>query len=230
VGLAVAHEDLVDTVVLVELDDRVAAVWRTILGSQADDLADLILSFDLTRQNVLSLLEQRSQSELERAFATIVRNRVSHGGGLGPGSGLLRRGENGNGLHSRWYPQTLALRIQTISDMRNRIAFVQRDGMEVIEDNVDCTDTLFFIDPPYTASDSGPGRRLYVHSELDHRSLFELASDISGGFLMTYNDDPRVRSLVEEFGMEALPVPMCNRHHQHVSELLISRDMSWLSS
>lgn len=56
VGLTVAFEELAEHVVLVELDRQVAAVWETILGGEAEWLADRILSFDLTHENARSTL------------------------------------------------------------------------------------------------------------------------------------------------------------------------------
>ena len=48
------------------------------------------------------------------------------------GAGLLKRGENGKGLASRWYPETLSDRIQALREIRHRVAFEQSDALEVI--------------------------------------------------------------------------------------------------
>src|SRR5438876_9112241 len=48
VGLAIAELDLADHVTLVEIDPDVAAVWKVILGKQANLFVDRICSFNLT--------------------------------------------------------------------------------------------------------------------------------------------------------------------------------------
>jgi DNA adenine methylase len=52
VGLTAAFEGLAGRVVLAELDADVAAAWQTIFSDDNDWLAERILSFDLTEENV----------------------------------------------------------------------------------------------------------------------------------------------------------------------------------
>lgn len=56
VGLTAAFEGLVDIVTLVELDDDVAGVWRTILSPNAPHLADAVLNFEFSPQAVERVL------------------------------------------------------------------------------------------------------------------------------------------------------------------------------
>lgn len=51
---------------------------------------------------------------------------------MAEGAGLVKTGENGRGLNSRWYPETLARRIQEISGLRERFSFVEGDAFEVV--------------------------------------------------------------------------------------------------
>jgi len=103
-----------------------------LLGRQAKWLADQILTFDLTRQNVIDTLRRKPTSQRERAFAVILRNRVQRGGIMAEGAGLVKTGENGRGLNSRWYPETLARRIQEIAGLRELFSFVEGDAFEVV--------------------------------------------------------------------------------------------------
>jgi len=102
VGLTAGFEGHADHVVLVERDGNIAAVWNTILGGQAKWLADQILNFDLTRANVTAVRNKEPATQRERAFAVILRNRVQRGGIMAEGAGLVKTGENGRGLNSRW--------------------------------------------------------------------------------------------------------------------------------
>ena len=106
VSLTAVAEKRVREALMVELDEDIAAVWQTLLGNDAQWFADKIVSFSVTKSNVESLLARKPSSVREKAFAVLVKNRVSHGGILANGAGLLKHGENGKGLLSRWYPQT----------------------------------------------------------------------------------------------------------------------------
>lgn len=227
VSLTAAFENLTPQVTMVELDGDVAAVWQTILSGDAAWLAEKIASFSLTPECVQSALERTPQSTPERAFQTLLRNRVNHGGILAPGCGKIKHGENGKGIASRWYPQTLRARILNIAAIAPKIRFVHGDGIAVMRENADRTGTVFFLDPPYTAAGKRAGARLYAHNELDHEELFQTARRVAGDFLMTYDNAEGVRRLAERHGFVSLPIPMKNTHHAEMTELLIGRDLSW---
>ena len=224
VGLTAGFEGLADHVVLVERDPNIAAVWNTILGGQSKWLANQILNFELTRENVTSILGENPASQRERAFAVILRNRVQRGGIMAEGAGLVKTGENGRGLNSRWYPQTLARRLLEIADVRERFSFMEADGFEVIRRYVDDESVAFFVAPPYTVA----SRRLYTHWEIDHEKLFVLLAKARGDVLMTYDNTLEISSLATEFGFEAQAIAMKNTHHAKMNELLIGKDLSWL--
>lgn len=228
VGLAVAFEDLADRATLVEIDPEIAAVWHTILNGDAAWLAARIRSFDLNAASARAIIDDPSNRIQDRAFRTLLRNRVNHGGILAPGVGMLKTGENGKGIQSRWYPETLAKRIEAIASHRDELTFLEADGLEVMENNLACDQTVLFIDPPYTAAGKRAGARLYTHSALNHERLFKLASQIQGDFLMTYNDADGVRELAMKHGFETRAIAMKNTHHAKMTELLIGRNLSWV--
>lgn len=231
VGLTAAFEELAEHVVLVELDKQVAAVWQTILGGDAEWLADRVLSFDLTHANAREVLAQTEGGTRELAFRTILKNRTFHGGILAPGATFIKHGENGKGLASRWYAETLAARITAIGEIRQRFTFICGDGIEVMQQHAKKKRAAFFIDPPYTAGGSNgkrAGTRLYVHHELDHERLFEMARRVLGDVLLTYDDAPDVRDLAARHCFEFEPIAMKNTHHAKMTELLIGRDLAWL--
>lgn len=228
VGLTVAAEELADHIVLVELDDDVASVWKTIIEGDGKWLANEIVDFQLSRESVTEVLERTAGTTKQRAFRTIVRNRVSRGGILASNAGLIKSGENGKGLGSRWYPETLKDRIDDIVEIRNRITFIHGDGIEAIEQNIEKQNVAFFVDPPYTAAGKKSGSRLYTHSQLDHKKLFDLVEKIKGDFLMTYNNAQEIQNLAEEHGLETHPIAMRNTHNAELTELLIGRDFRWI--
>jgi DNA adenine methylase len=224
VSLSALFENLVHKVVLVEKDPDVAAVWDVIVYGDGLRLANDILTYDLTIEAVKDLLAREPQGRFERAFATLVRNRVQHGGILAAGASMLNKGENGKGIRSRWYPNTLRKRIQAIVYTRQDISFIKGDGIEFIRYNAHRPETAFFIDPPYTVA----GRRLYTHSEIDHRKLFEVAKTIRGDFIMTYDNATEIKELAKEFGFKTALIPMKNTHHEIMNELIVGKNLNWL--
>jgi DNA adenine methylase len=230
ISLTVAAEGLADHVLMVELDADVAAVWQAIItDGDGPWLADQIVSFQLTSTTVAEELSREPADNRARAWRTLLKNRVNRGGILAPGAGLIRYGEDGKGLASRWYPQTLARRILELHRIRQRITFRQDDGLSIMREYGDSADSIF-IDPPYTAGGKRAGTRLYTHNKLDHQALFSIAQSMAGDVLMTYDNDPEVVTLAGRHGFATAAIPMKNTHHAAMTELLIGRSLDWLAT
>ena len=230
IGLTCAAEKLSSSVHINELDPIVAAVWHTILSDDYEWLCNRITTFDLTYDNVVEVLSKDTEDTRSRAFKTILRNRCGHGGILAEGGGLLKHGENGRGISSRWYPTTLDRRIRTINAMKDIITFTQEDALDVINKYSDDNSVSYFVDPPYTAGKNGKraGKRLYRYSEIDHESLFQIMSEVKGDYLITYDNDPEVLELATINGMKTALIPMKNTHNTTMNELIISNTMQWM--
>lgn len=230
ISLTVGFEALATAVTMVELDKEVAAVWETILGPDCEWLVEQILSFTMTVDNVRAALESTDADTKAIAFRTILKNRTFHGGILAAGSGLIKHGEAGKGVASRWYPETLARRLREIHSHREVFEFVHGDGLQSLRKFARRTRAAFFIDPPYTAGRKGKraGKRLYNHNELKHEELFRIAKSLKGDFLMTYDNDEEVKALASEFGFDTDLIPMKNTHHAEMTELVIGRDLDWV--
>ncbi len=227
-SLTAVFEGRCDRAVMCELDEDVAALW-TLIFSDARWLVDRILSFQMTASNVDHVVARRSLSIRDRGFATLVLNRVRRGGILASGASFMREGENGRGLSSRWYPETLARRILEIHQRKELFDFIHGDGFSVIERFSGVPNAVYFVDPPYTAGGKRAGRRLYAHNEMDHRRLFRAMQSVQGAFLMTYDDAPEVRDLAAECEFPVRSVPMKNTHHCTKYELLVTPAWySWL--
>ncbi len=222
-GLTVIMEDLADRLILNELDPNVAAVWREIVDASGDALAQRILDFKLSHCSVIEALGKTPSSNLDLAFQTILRNRVQRGGILAPGAGLIKNGENGRGLGSRWYPETLARRIRAIGAFRDRIEFSQMDALQLLPHYLKDASATFFIDPPYTAGGKSAGSRLYSVNKLNHAALYQLMRSAQGDVMMTYDDSKEVRELAKLFDFAIHTVPMKNSHHTEMRELILLR-------
>ena len=136
---------------------------------------------------------------------------------------MMREGESGKGISSRWYPATLAKRIRDIDSIRNRLTFQHEDAFDVINSFQGRKDVVFFVDPPYTIA----GKRLYDYSMVDHKRLFDTMASVQGDFLMTYDDTAEVRDWATAIGFEVENVSMKSRQNSKKSELIIGRNLEW---
>jgi DNA adenine methylase len=226
ISLSAVHAKLVDKAAFTELDRDVAATWTTILNGQADWLANEILSFRISRPRVEAQLQRKPASQHERAFLCLLRNRTARGGVIAEGAGLIRKGEDGKGIRSRWYPETIAARITAISALKKKLEFGREDGFTLIKKHRNKKDAIFFVDPPYTKA----ARRLYRHWEINHESLFRILQQVIGDVLMTYDDTREVRQWAKTYGFQVKTISMRTTHHKTKRELMISKDFGWLKS
>lgn len=223
VGLTAAFENLADQILMVELDKEVAAVWEVIINGDHEWLANEIYSFNLTNEQASLVLQKSDKSIEEQAFSTILKNRIFHGGIITKGSGLIKKGENGKGIKSRWYPKTLKDRILAIGYVKDKLRFVSGDAFEQIQKAKNDDNRYFFIDPPYTIA----GKRLYTHFDLDHDALFALTAKLKGKFMLTYDDTEEIRALVEKYNLDFRTIPMKTTHHIQKNEIIISDNFDW---
>jgi DNA adenine methylase len=230
VSLTAAFEDLVESVLMVELDDDISAVWETIISGEGEWLANRILHFEMSKENAIREISRPPINRREKAFQTIIKNRTFHGGILAAGSGFLKNGEAGKGILSRWYPATLAKRIRDINLILSKLSFVHGDAFKVLDEYSHDVNAVFFVDPPYTAGGKNAGNRLYTHFKVDHDLLFRKCSALKGDFIMTYDNSDEVRTLARKYSLQAKPIPMKNTHHAEMTELVIGKDLFWMDN
>ena len=223
-ALTAVMEGLAERVLMVELDRDVAAFWHAALRHGAE-LRERVAAFEPTREAVQALAAAPPADAVGLGFRTLVLNRTRRGGVLAPGASLSRSGENGKGVASRWYPETICERLEQIEAHADRIAFAEGDGLQLLETIAasDPANTAAFIDPPYTAGGKRAGRRLYAHNELDHNRLFQILQASSIDFVLTYDAADEIYALVKQHGFHAVKVYMKNGHHNRIAEQIITR-------
>lgn len=228
ISLTAIFENLVDHAVLIELDEDVAAVWQVVVNGGAEFLAKRIQTFPLSIEAVHEALDKPIVTLQDRAFKTILKNRTLHGGILAPGSGLIKNGEAGRGLASRWYPETLARRLSTLHLMRHKLTVLTGDAFELAAPYVDDKRAAFFVDPLYSAGGKNAGKRLYKHFQLDHERLFDFCDSLAGDFLTTYDNADEVKRMAGARGFDMQLIAMKNTHHAEMTELIVERHLSWI--
>ena len=226
VSLTAVMEDLVSAALMVEIDRDVAAFWRSAI-EQGATLQEWLHQFDPTIERLRAMEQDPPTTVAEHGFRTLVLNRTRRGGVLAPGASFSRHGENGRGVLSRWYPETLARRLEAIQLHADRLVFVEGDGLKLLPILLRGwgRDAAVFLDPPYTAQGGKrAGKRLYAHSTIDHAHLFDVLADTEANFLMTYDAAPEVVDLVRHHGFHTVSLSMKNGHHNQLSELVITSD------
>lgn len=223
VGLTAAFENLAQEITMIELDEEIAAVWKVIINGDARWLAETIIGFDLTSENANVVLSKENKTVKELAFCTILKNRIFHGGIITKGSGLIKNGENGKGIKSRWYARTLKDRILAINYVKDKLHFIMGDAFDALEEHKNETDIFYFIDPPYTKA----GKRLYTHFDIDHERLFSIASQLKGKFMLTYDDTEEIREYTQKYNLDYRLIPMKTTHHVQKNEMIISDNFDW---
>lgn len=224
-SLTAVMENFVNRAVIGEIDEDLSAFWSVALNHTCE-LQQLIGEFELTEESVNDLVDRETETELDHAFRTLVMNRTRRGGILADGASSNKSGENGKGIASRWYPDTLIGRLQDISSHGSRITLHRGDGVEYIN-GINTDDAgerhILFIDPPYTAGSKKTGERLYRHSDVNHERLFDAIEASGLEFLLTYDRSAEIIRLINRFGYFAVNVSMKNTHHEHRDELVITR-------
>lgn len=224
VSLTAVMEGLADRAIMVERDPDVAAFWCAALD-HGDALMARVRAFTPSREAVERLARQAPRDEVEHGFRTLVLNRTRRGGVLAPGAASIRRGEDGRGIASRWYPDTLIERLRKIQKHADKFVIHCDDGVKWLRDTRHKAGACFFIDPPYTArGGKRAGARLYAHNAVDHAALFRALAESAANFLMTYDCSEEIVALVARHSFHAAAVTMKNGHHAHMRELVITRE------
>ena len=223
VSLTALMEGLAERCLMAELDRDVAAFWNAALR-HGPELCERIARFEPTREAVNALSRQTPEDLVAHGFRTLVLNRTRRGGILAPGASLSRAGENGKGVASRWYPETIMKRLREITEHADRIDFSETDGIKWLDDLLRDRnhELVVFADPPYTAGGKRAGKRLYAHNEIDHARLFEMLADSGAEFLMTYDGAPEIERQIRKHAFHAVRVFMKNTHHARIPELVIT--------
>lgn len=226
VSLTAVMEGLVDAAIMVEIDRDVAAFWRSALES-GDKLQEMVNQFKPTITRLRKLEKSPPSTLEEHGFRTLVLNRTRRGGILAPGASFSRNGENGKGVLSRWYPETLSSRLSAIREHSGKITFLEGNGMKLLPFLLrgGGRKAAVFADPPYTGKGGKQaGSRLYAHYNIDHGRLFSLLAENDTNFLMTYDASQEIVDLVRRHDFEAVCLSMKNGHHNHLPELVITSD------
>ncbi len=208
VGLSLLNNNLIERLLLVEKDARVAAFWRAALSDSR--FADRVERFRCTRNNVEAVC---AKPDHDPAFWTLVKNRCAVGGNLT--GGLMKD------VSCRWNGKVHAAALRQIRKLSTRIQFVEGDGVQSLRDHADDPNAAAFVDPPYVAA----GRGLYRLWDVDHTAIFDVLARWKGFWLMSYDNAPEIRRLLKKHRFVYREAPM-RTNKGKVKKELIMRSIS----
>lgn len=200
-ALRLLVDGAVEKIVLNDMDPAIAAMWRAIVND-SERFATLIekapITIDAWRgyKATHSKRNDGSLTDLELGFATFFLNRTNRSGIIDawPIGGLAQAGVWK--LDCRFNRASLAAKVRAIGKSKDRITISQQDGAKLLGTVSDPT-TFIYADPPYLVK----GSDLYLNAMTwaDHQALAEVFAASSAGWLITYDQDPRIRLLYHGF-------------------------------
>lgn len=194
VAISLLEAGVAGEIALGDVDPYVSAFWTVVFSAQALLLAEMAAEAKLTLDEWQRQKVSRPSDLLGQAFRCLYLNRTSFSGSImdyaGPVGGKSQAGPYSLGC--RFNRKAIARRILELSDLSDRVRFVERgcwkDMVERLGRGNSPERLFWYLDPPYFAK----ARRLYQHSfrREDHEALAAAVDALPGSWLLSYDDHP----------------------------------------
>jgi DNA adenine methylase len=179
---------LVDAVHINDIDDYIADLHLTIRDDH-EALIERVWAYQPAAQDFYDYKEV-SGNRLLNAFHTIVLHQISFSG-LGRKAGSPIGGKKQTGkypVNCRWHAGRLTGEIKRLHGLLTSV-----DAHITSGDWASCPPWAWFVDPPYFKQGEG----LYRLGGMDHTALRNHLRDKAEPWVLTYDDDPEVRSMYD---------------------------------
>lgn len=226
-AMVLLSKGVVDHLHLNDADVRVYSAWKAIL-EENQRFVERLLTTSVDMENWTKYKEVVDRGgegySFELGFATFFINRTSRAGiitGSGPIGGYSQNSKWK--VDVRYYRSTIADRVRWIGENRDRISFHNLDGITFLrgmKERLSISSSIFFIDPPYVKA----GNKLYFNdmSQQKHVELSKFLNDFRDhNWILTYDDDPLIRFLYQDFNIKELLVNYSLRSTRKECEILV---------
>lgn len=224
IAMKLLLDGYVDKIYLNDFDPAIYAFWFSVLH-HSDELCGMIEKTEVTieqwHQQRGIYFSKTETTLVKKGFATLFLNRTNR-------SGIIKAGvigglnQNGNyKLDCRFKKAELVRKIKRISSYKNQIRLSQLDAIEFVRSVIPNTapNTLVNLDPPYF----GKGPELYsnFYQPDDHAKLAQAVHSISKRWMVTYDDEPEIRSLYAQYPMYSSKLNYSAQVKRMGTELLV---------
>jgi len=169
-----------------DLDDEIVNVFR-VLRDQGDELIRLLSLTPFSRKE-FELSYSHTDEPVERARRTITRSFQGFGSGAASGinTGFRSNSNRSGTIPARDWVNYAACAKQLVERLSG-VVIESRNAIEVINHH-DGSDTLHYVDPPYTAcTRSAHSKKTYRYemSDAEHEELAEALNAVKGKVLIS---------------------------------------------
>jgi len=224
VSLGLLDWGIAKSVTLLERDPLLYAFWHCVFNHPSElivafqDLPITIETWERTR-SLLDMDKPDPKRLLELALAALFLNRANFSGILNAGPIGGRNQRSKYKIDCRTNKDEIISRLLALSMLAPKVEVEFGDAVEWIERNRK-KNLFVYLDPPYFVK----GSLLYrYHYRLkDHCELARVLSSAKFKWLLSYDDDPVIEYLYEDFHLSRLSFQYSVHSPKNHSELLIS--------
>lgn len=212
-----------------DLDPGIYSFWRAVV-EENERLIEWINRVDVSvsewdrQRSVIAESSQDCGYDFELGAAYFYMSRTNRSGVI-KGGMIGGRTQSGKyKLDCRFNKPNLIRLLQQIDNQKHRITVSNVDGAALIRTGLsrelNPIETIVFADPPYV--NKSDGLYLNTFSTEDHSNLCDaLRSSSLPYWLATYDDDPLIRNLYQDFGIRRMPIRYSASRRRVESELLM---------
>lgn len=202
-GLNLLASDSIASLMLFERDPLLFSFWYSVFF-ETSKLVRLIENKNPTLKTRSELEWLRGQDEVISdialmGYAGLLFNRTSFSGVLSAGP-IGGSGQNSAyTVDCRFNKFTLIERIEDLAKFASRVRVYFGDAQKALSDarNVDNSQRIFYIDPPYYIQ--GPKLYRYSYDFSEHLKLSENLAAANFRWLLSYDDHPAIRHFYRSF-------------------------------
>lgn len=195
-ALTLLFLEKVDRIVINDFDVAISAFWKSIVEDSQRFISKIetipVTIEEWKKQK--AIYADKSSSDFDLGFAAFFLNRTNRSGIIegGPIGGVDQSGKWP--INARFHRKNLSIRIKKIAAYRSRIDVRNIDGIELMEEFYEKSNSFIYIDPPYYMK--GSSLYLNFYKDKHHTALASfLNSHPYSNWLLTYDNVPEIRKL-----------------------------------
>lgn len=196
VSISLLERQIVENIALNDADPLIANLWQTVFSSDAQWLADAVMTVPLTIDEWLRQKALVPSTIQDSALKGLYLNRTSFNGIIHKAGPLGGWGQVNRTLGARFNREKLSKRILELSRLRNRVVSIHNlSWLQFCETFTADSKPIFYLDPPYYyKADALYG---YFFQLPEHVALHNYLKSLDADWMLSYDDAKEIRQLYE---------------------------------